>query len=269
MKLPEAKRSTTNPATKKPSILPRVRLLAAAALALGACAAPAPPADAPADAPAEAPGDAALAPQWRAQYAALAAGGTVYALDPQRSRVRIYAFRGGRAAHLGHNHVLSAPAFSGWVYVPASGGEGGRVDIEMRLDALELDRTDIRATLGPAFAARIDADDVDNTRRHMLGNGNLQAQRFPFVRLHSLAITGELPRLAAQVDVELHGQHRPVWVALAVDRSPGGLTAAGSLVLRQTDFGITPYSVLGGMLAVEDALVVEFDLAATAAGPAP
>lgn len=240
-----------------------IRTLASAAACalLAACAAP--------PSPPEVPADGARAPQWRAQYAALAASGTVYEIDPQRSRVRIYAFRGGRAAALGHNHVLSAPDFSGWAFLASSGTVASRFDIEVRLDALVLDAPDLRATLGPAFAAQIDPDDIANTRRHMLGEGNLQAQRFAFVRLHALDIRGELPRLAAQVDVELHGQHHPVWVALAVDGPPGVRRVAGSFVLRQTDFGVTPYSVLGGLLAVEDALVVDFDLAAVARTAAP
>lgn len=236
----------------------RLRLAVLASLAVAGCAAP----------PADDGGAGAPAQAWRAQYAALAASGTVYALDAQRSHVHIYAFRGGRAARLGHNHVLTVPAFTGYAFLPSGGAAGARFDIEFRLDALELDRSDIRAALGPAYAAAIDPDDIARTRSHMLGEANLQAQRFAAVRLHALRIAGEPPHLAAQVDVELHGRHRPVWVALTVDARPDALTATGSFVLRQSDFGVTPYSVLGGLLAVEDELVVEFQVAGATAASA-
>ena len=47
---------------------------------------------------------------------------------------------------------------------------------------------------------------------------------------------------------------------LDVQGLPDRLVVAGAFVLRQSDFGIKPFSVLGGLLAVEDELVVEFRL---------
>jgi hypothetical protein len=60
--------------------------------------------------------------------------------------------------------------------------------------------------------------------------------------------------------VELHGQRRELWVPLTVRGLPATLTAEGALVLSQSDFGIQPYAVLGGLLAVQDQLMVEFKL---------
>jgi len=42
------------------------------------------------------------------------------------------------------------------------------------------------------------------------------------------------------------------------------LKVQGALVLKQSDFGIKPFSVFGGLLAVHDEVVVEFSLAADA-----
>jgi hypothetical protein len=38
------------------------------------------------------------------------------------------------------------------------------------------------------------------------------------------------------------------------------LCLAGSLVIKQTDFGIRPYTALGGLLGVQDTLVLDFRL---------
>ena len=51
-----------------------------------------------------------------------------------------------------------------------------------------------------------------------------------------------------------------MWVPLTVTGPPQYLQVQGSMVLRQTDFGVRPYSVLGGLLAVQDAVVVDFTL---------
>jgi polyisoprenoid-binding protein YceI len=94
----------------------------------------------------------------------------------------------------------------------------------------------------------------------MLGEDNMQADRFPFVRIHSLQITGEAPKFAAKVQVEMHGQTREMWVPLSVEGLPNRISVTGSFVLKQTDFGAQPYSVLGGLLAVQDEVPIEFKL---------
>lgn len=197
----------------------------------------------------------------KAEYSALSeAAGKVFTLDPGKSKVRIYVFRGGRAAKLGHNHVVSAPRFIGFCYLPHSGASSGRFDLEFRLDQLEIDSPQYRADLGSAFASVLSRDDIAGAREHMLGEHNLQADKFPFVRVHSLQITGESPKFAALVQIEMHGEKQVMWVPLTVEGLPEHLSVTGSFVLRQTDFGAQPYSVLGGLIAVRDEVVIEFNL---------
>lgn len=200
-------------------------------------------------------------PELKAEYAALReAGGRVFTLDPSKSTVRIYVFRGGRAASMGHNHVLSAPRFSGFFYLPPTGAANGRFDLAFRLDQLEIDNPKSRSALGSAFSSILSPKDIKGAREHMLGGNNLQADKYPFVRVHSLQITGESPKFAAKVQIEMHGQQRAMWIPLTVEGLPERLSVAGSFVLRQTDFGVQPYSVLGGFLAVRDEVVIEFKL---------
>ena len=187
-------------------------------------------------------------------------GGRVFKLNPAQSEVRIYAFRSGKAARFGHNHVLSAPAFQGFVYLAADAASDSRFDLVFRLDELTFDDPRHRASLGPAFASVITAEDTIGTRNNMLGNNNFQAARFPWVHIHSLQITGDAPKYAARLAVELHGQTREMLVPLTVTGLPEKLVVAGAMVLRQTDFGVTPLSVLGGLLSVQDAVIVEFSL---------
>src|SRR5450759_1471667 len=142
------------------------------------------------------------------------AGGRVFTVDPNSSAVRIYAFRAGRAAKLGHNHVLSAPQFIGFFHLPSSGASSARFDLEFRLDQLEIDNPAYRSTLGSAFASVLSPGDVEGSRKHMLGAENLQADKFPFVRIHSLEISGDGTKFAVKVQIEMHGQKREMWVPL-------------------------------------------------------
>jgi hypothetical protein len=184
--------------------------------------------------------------------------GKLFTLDPQQSQVRIYVFRSGRFAQLGHNHVLSAPQFVGFFYLPDDGVAKAKFDLEFRLDELEIDHPQIRANAGSAFAGQLSSEAIAGTRRNMLAN--FQAQRFPLVRIHSLQIVGEAPKFVTNIQIELHGQTRELWVPLQVEGLPEHLNVSGAFVLRQTDFGVQPFSVLGGLLKVEDEVVVEFRL---------
>ena len=199
-------------------------------------------------------------PGWQAEYAALSADGKVYKLDASQSVVSIYVFRAGTAAVLGHNHVLNAPQFSGYAYLPHGAVADARFDMEFRLDQLTMDDPEVRADLGEAFSSTVTPGAQQRTRIHMLGADNLQAELYPFVRIHSLQIRGERPKLAGKVEIELHGQRREMWLPLNVASADGRLFVTGSFVLRQSDFGVRPYSVLGGFLAVQDELVIEFTL---------
>lgn len=245
------------------SIKPCGRRLALVAMALwlSACAAPralpeSPPASVDAD--------------WAQQRAALARaagpGMRLIDIDAERSSLRIHVFRAGGLAALGHNHVLSAPRLHGLVALPAQGSAGARFALALRLDELSLDEPAQRAALGAEFASRPDAEAIAATRANMLGEAGLQAARFPWLRLRSLQVAGALPKLALQVEIELHGQRRAQWLPAHVELRADGLSARGAFVLRQSDFGLQPFSVLGGLLTVQDELLVEFELTGRAEG---
>lgn len=239
------------------SRLPFAVLAAVAIAAATSCSdVPVPP-----PAPSASPEAAAPSEPLAATYARLGQDGArVFTLEPAASSVRIYVFRDGRAARLGHNHVLSAPRFTGFVSLPASGTADARFDLEFRLDELEIDNPAYRAGLGAAFASVLSPEAIQGTRDHMLGESNMQAARFPTVRIHCLRISGESPHYAAQVAVQMHGITREMWIPLTVTGLPEHLAVSGAFVLRQTDFGIHPYSVAGGLLAVKDEVVVDFAL---------
>lgn len=181
--------------------------------------------------------------------------------DKPASRLRAYVFRAGAAARLGHNHVLNASDFEGQVLLGEAGLSSARLQLDLRLDRLQLDEPALRAELGGAFAKPLDAEAIAGTRANMLGERGLQAAVHPLLRLRSLKLVGEAPRLAALVEIELHGQRRQQWLALRVEEQGQRLLVSGALVLRQTEFGLQPFSLLGGLLAVADEIVVEFELA--------
>ena len=163
--------------------------------------------------------------------------------------LRILVFRAGSAARLGHNHVLRAADLR--VDWPAAGPV-----LAFRLDALDIDPPELRAGLGPAFSSAVDAEARAGTRANLLKA--LDAATHPEVVVRTLQQLGEGPRRVVEAEITLHGVTRRQWFVAEVD----GPRARGEVVVRQSDFGIQPFTVLGGLLAVEDALVVQFDVTA-------
>lgn len=165
----------------------------------------------------------------------------------EADELRILVFRGGTAARLGHNHVLRAGGLR--VDWPAAGPQ-----LSFRLDALEVDPPVLRERLGPAFASGVDDAARAGTRANLLKA--LEAAAHPEVTVRTVQQLGEGSRRAVEVEVSLHGVVRRQWMVVQVE----GRRAQGEVVIRQSDFGLQPFTVLGGLLAVQDALVVQFEL---------
>lgn len=231
----------------------------AACLLLAACAAPeAPPAAPSASALPPALPPAAPSTQAADPFAALLAGhaaGPVLRIADD-ALIAVTVRRGGALARLGHDHVVAARRIDGRVAPSA-----GLAVLRFRLDEMSVDEAALRQEAG--LATQPSADAIAGTRVNMLARV-LDADRYPFVEVRARR-AGEPGAL--QADITLHGVTRRYAVPAAVESTPQGVTARGTLTLRQTDFGITPFSVMGGALAVQDALEIRFVLPARPAAP--
>jgi hypothetical protein len=183
---------------------------------------------------------------------AQAAGLTVLKIDPARSLLTIEVRRAGALARLGHDHVVASHALHGYV-----APQRGRADLALRLEQLTVDEPALRAQAG--FDTQPSDDAIAGTRRNMLDKV-LEVQRFPQAAIRVDRI-GESAVL--RVTISLHGATREFDVPARIEALPGGgMAVSGRLQLKQTDFGITPYSVLGGALAVQDRLDLGFQVVA-------
>ena len=181
---------------------------------------------------------------------AAASGVAVYAVDPRASLLAVTVRRAGVMARLGHDHVVASHTLAGYVAPDA-----GRADVSFRVDQMTVDEPlllrDAGITRQPSPQA------VEGTRTNMLGPV-LQAQRYPTVALHAeRQADGQL-----RVAVTLHGTTR--WLALpaTIQLDAAQVTASGTARLKQTDFGIRPFSVGGGLLSVQDELEVRYQIVA-------
>ncbi len=177
-----------------------------------------------------------------------AAGAAVFRVDPATSRVVVTVRRSGSLAHLGHDHVVASRDVEGYVENGA-----GKADLYVPLDRLVVDEPALRDEAGLDGAPS--PADVDGTRHNML-HKVLHTERNAFATI-------AVRRIAAdrfEVAIILNGVTRTQEVSIMVSADAAALDARGHLALAQSDFGIEPFAILGGAIAVADRIDLAFDI---------
>ena len=102
------------------------------------------------------------------------------------------------------------------------------------------------------------------TRRNLLRAEVLDGTRHPQIVVHANGLEGDWERPSVAATVQLKDQVRTIDVPLTIQREPRAVLARGEFRLRQSEFGITPFSVAGGAIQVADEIVLAFEIVATA-----
>lgn len=189
------------------------------------------------------------------------AGTVHYVVQAELSDVRLLVYRAGPLASFGHNHVIQAKDIHGDIYL-ADDFQASGFSLSLPVAGFVVDDPKARSVEGPDFAKQPSAAAVDGTRKNMLGPDLLDAVRFPEVRVRSVKLLGPDWGPDATVRIELHGTARDLTVPIHVEHSGDTLSVYGAFEIKQSDFGIKPFSVLGGGLQVADALRIRFHLVA-------
>lgn len=185
---------------------------------------------------------------------ALAQGKPVFRVDPAESLIVIEVRRSGSLARLGHDHVVASREVVGYV-----APDEGRADLYVALAHLAVDEAALRAEAG--FDTQPAESDIEGTRANMLERV-LEAERFPFALIGVAGANAKERKTTLAVAITLHGHTRTLQVPAEIEASAERMAVTGRLSFNQTDFGITPYSLLGGAIAVENRLDLHFRIRA-------
>ena len=226
------------------------------ALLLAACGVPKPRPASPA-APVTAPPTAATPP----------GGAGVFRVDPQQSGLRVLVHRTGAMARLGHNHVIDNDGINGWVRfsgdIPSAS-----FALTVPVAGFVVDAPEARSEEGPDFTEPVTDEAKDGTRHNLLSRALLDGERYPVVGLTSLSLTvpSDAPPVGgvvmSSIAVSVAGHQSTISVPLNIETSAGRISVLGSVDLRQTALGLTPFSVMLGALQVQDEITIKFHLVA-------
>jgi polyisoprenoid-binding protein YceI len=175
-------------------------------------------------------------------------GKPVFRVDAAASLVVIEVRRSGSLSRLGHDHVVASRDVGGYV-----APEEGRADLYVPLTHLTVDEDRLRAEAG--FDTQPTESDIAGTRANMLEKV-LEADKFPFALIRVSGAGQGSGQIT--VALTLHGQTRTLQVPARIEADGKRVSVSGELSFNQTDFGITPFSLFGGALAVRDAVDLRF-----------
>jgi polyisoprenoid-binding protein YceI len=163
------------------------------------------------------------------------------AIDVQRSTITIHVGKSGMFSAAAHDHTINAPISSGAIVEAAS------PHIAFTVETAKM-------TVKPD--PKIDAKDEATIQTHM-EEMTLETKKFPEITFRSSRIEklGE-GQWKVDGDLSLHGVTKPV--SLTVKQSGDSWTTR--TVLKQTDFGIKPISIGGGMIKVKNEVEIDFQI---------
>ena len=173
-------------------------------------------------------------------------------VDSSHSLVIIEVHRAGVLSRLGHDHVIASRNVTGFASLT-----GGVADLYVPLDMLAVDEPGLRTEAG--FDTQPSQQDIEGTRRNMLTR-TLDAEHFPYALIHVARADAGRPEL--KVTITLHGMTHSYEVPAQFENVRGGIAVAGRMSFNQSDFGITPLSILGGAIRVQDKLDLRFHILA-------
>lgn len=183
---------------------------------------------------------------------AMAQGKNILRVDSARSLVVIQVYRAGTLARLGHDHIVASHHVSGFVSL-----EEGLADVYVQLEQLVVDEPGLRTEAG--LETQPSPESIEGTRSNMLTK-TLDSGQFPYALIH--ATRADVNHRTLNVSIKLHGVTRSFDVPVQVENIRNGIVVDGKMSFNQTDFGITPFSVLGGAIQVQDRVDLRFRIVA-------
>jgi polyisoprenoid-binding protein YceI len=176
-----------------------------------------------------------------------------FLIDGIASRFTVQAFATGLLSSLGHDPTMGIRDFDGEIECDPETYAKAHVRITVRTNAMEV-------------LDEMKRDDCKKLEQEMYGKV-LEVDRFPEAVFESKEVTVE--KLSADLLVahlkgalSFHGAAQAHSFDARVTSMGGMLRISGEFALRQSDYGIKPFSFAGGALRLKDELKFSFELVA-------
>jgi len=161
-----------------------------------------------------------------------------YKLGPDNASLHVETGRSGAAAKAGHDLIIDVTSWEATLEV----GDASSLE-------LSADPTSLHVREGKGGLQALGDDDKADIRK-TIDKDVLKKKDLKFT---SSSVESAGDGLKVSGDLEMGGKSKPV----SFDLSESGGTLSGSAEVKQSDWGIKPYSALFGALKVNDEVTVE------------
>jgi polyisoprenoid-binding protein YceI len=165
----------------------------------------------------------------------------IHKLGPDNATLRVNTGRSGAAAAAGHDLTIEVTSWEATLTVGEPSG------LELTADA-----TSLHVIEGKGGMKGLGDDDKADIRKTI----DKDILKKKAIQFSSTDVQSDNGGLAVKGDLEIAGKSAPVEFKIAV--ADDG-TLDGSATVKQSDWGIKPYSALFGALKVNDEVVVSLD----------
>ena len=205
------------------------------------------------------PGDTTAPPLPERVYTQAARKGeAVYRVDSQQSRVFMWTGRDGPMKASGHDHVIASVDVDGLVLLSSDPGKS-RADLRLPLQQLVVDDPANRERFG--LEPELPESAVEGTTRNMQDKV-LESGLFPWATVSVQVLSMQETQADLDVSVTLHGTTFGYRVPATLEIGQETLGVSGSMTVSHADFGLTPFSAVGGLLRVAEDIEVVFEIVA-------
>ncbi len=154
------------------------------------------------------------------------------------SRLEVLTEKTGLLSFFGHDHLIRADEFEGWV-------DYARANPAQSAVAFTIQATGVRV-LTPADSA--DLADIQRDMERKV----LKPTEFPTIEFRSTSVEGIEGGVRVHGELTLVGVALPVTVDMALEESEAGLAANGEFEAKLRDFGIEPPTAAAGTVKVKN-----------------
>jgi len=163
-----------------------------------------------------------------------------YKFGPDNASLHVETGRSGAAAKAGHDLTIDVQSWSATLEV----GDSSSLE-------LSADPTSLHVREGKGGMQALKDDDKADIRK-TIDKDVLKKKSISFT---SSSVSQSNGDLSVSGELELGGKSKPVDFVVSGD----GASVAGSATIKQSDWGIKPYSALFGALKVNDEVTVEVE----------
>jgi hypothetical protein len=187
--------------------------------------------------------------------------GTRFRVIPAESLVKIKVFRGGRLASFGHNHVITSRELGGEVLVTEELA-GAKASLYLPVASLVVDDPVYRKEAGEGFEYPLEEKDREATRSNMLGERLLNGAGYPDILVRVLELQDAEAGMQAKLQITVLDTTTVKQVPVEFSLDDCTLSVNSSFELTHAELGLEPFSVLGGMLQVQQPIQVAVEVVA-------